>query len=489
MAQRYGDACTSDDIEIFKKSSRPVNTVRQTDKWMRVYNEWATIRNAEKNILELPPYQLDLLLQSFYAEVKKKKGGDYEPNSLASMQASIDRFLKENGYAHSILKGREFSSSRSVLEGKARLLREKGMGNRPNRAHSLTKDEELVLWKCGQLGSNSPQSLINTIWWLLTQHLGLRGREKHHGMQIEQLVFRTSDRGTEYVRLADGMISKTMQCGLRDKHRLEKPFMFENQQSVCPVTLLKFYISKRPLEMKSTGPLYLSPIDNPASDQTWFKITPMGVNPLSNIVKRMIENSPLAATTVKKLTNHSARKTVVKKLKAHKVPKSDIITITGHTTEAGLNDYDSGNEEHQEELSHKIDLPGPSHSAGKSSLTSSLAATNTNRNLPQQSRPWLNVVQPDDPRLLNPSFSFFPNNGPFEISAPTPMPYFFQPQQQYPQQPISSNPQPIQHFHLYTGANLNMSSSAQATPFQAPLSPPRKLKRYNRIVDSDSDTD
>ena len=142
MAQRYGDACTSDDIEIFKKSSRPVNTVRQTDKWMRVYNEWATIRNEEKNILELPPFQLDLLLlQSFYAEVKKKKGGDYEPNSLASMQASIDRYLKENGYAHSILKGREFSSSRSVLEGKARLLREKGMGNRPNRAHSLTKDD------------------------------------------------------------------------------------------------------------------------------------------------------------------------------------------------------------------------------------------------------------------------------------------------------------------------------------------------------------
>ena len=31
------------------------------------------------------------------------------------MQASIDRFLKENGYAHSILKGREFSRSRSVF--------------------------------------------------------------------------------------------------------------------------------------------------------------------------------------------------------------------------------------------------------------------------------------------------------------------------------------------------------------------------------------
>ena len=67
------------------------------------------------------------------------------------MQASIDRYLKNNGYIYSIIRDREFASSQSVLEGKARLLRENGKGKRPNRAHSLTKDEEIVLWDCGQL--------------------------------------------------------------------------------------------------------------------------------------------------------------------------------------------------------------------------------------------------------------------------------------------------------------------------------------------------
>ena len=73
----------------------------------------------------------------------------------------------------------------------------------------------------------------------------------------------------------------------------------------------------------------------------------------------MVTNSPLENTVTKKISNHSARKTLVKKLQSNNVPKSDMIAITGHTTEAGLDDYDSGNEEHQETLSHKIDITSP----------------------------------------------------------------------------------------------------------------------------------
>ena len=297
---------------------------------------------------------MDVILQSFYAEIKKQNGDDYEPNSLSAMQASIDRYLKYNRYPNSLLRDRDFATCRSVLEGKARFLRENCKGNRPNRAHSLTKDEEQVLWDCGQLGLTTPRSLLNTVWWLLTQHLGLRGRENHHSLKMEHFIFKKCDRGTEYVRLADGIISKTFQSGLRETHRLEKPFMFENPNTVCPVKLFKYYISKRPAELRLTGPLYLAVIDKPASD-IWFKKSSVGVNTLDNIMKNMIKNSTLANTITKKVTNHSARKTLLKKLKKNNVPKSDIITITGHTTEAGLDDYDSGNEEHQESLSHKID--------------------------------------------------------------------------------------------------------------------------------------
>ena len=72
----------------------------------------------------------------------------------------------------------------------------------------------------------------------------------------------------------------------------------------------------------------------------------MGQHTIKPIMKRMIENSPLRNSD-KKLTNHSARKTLVKKLRQNNIPKSDIIGIADHNSEAGLDAYDSGNEEQQ----------------------------------------------------------------------------------------------------------------------------------------------
>ena len=72
----------------------------------------------------------------FFTELKKQDGQTYEPNSLCSMQASIDRYLRERGYTYSILMSREFASSKAVLEGKARVIHEDAK-RRPNKSSSL----------------------------------------------------------------------------------------------------------------------------------------------------------------------------------------------------------------------------------------------------------------------------------------------------------------------------------------------------------------
>ena len=106
------------------------------------------------------------------------------------MQAGIERYLKENKYAVSIMSSREFAISRAVLEGKARKLRQMGKGKRPNKACSLTKDEINCLWECGQLGYTTPYAIINTLWWQFTVHFGLRGRQEHHDMMLEDFEIR-----------------------------------------------------------------------------------------------------------------------------------------------------------------------------------------------------------------------------------------------------------------------------------------------------------
>ena len=50
-----------------------------------------------------------------------------------------------------------------MLEGKAKDLHDKGMGNRLNRSLPLTTQEKEILWQCRQLGHENAQSLINSL--------------------------------------------------------------------------------------------------------------------------------------------------------------------------------------------------------------------------------------------------------------------------------------------------------------------------------------
>ena len=47
-----------------------------------------------------------------------------------------------------------------MLEGKARLLSGKEFGKKPNKANSLTRQVEDMMWECGELGDKTPKSII-----------------------------------------------------------------------------------------------------------------------------------------------------------------------------------------------------------------------------------------------------------------------------------------------------------------------------------------
>ena len=59
----------------------------------------------------MAPEKLDKVLSKFYAEVKKKDGDDYEPESLKIMQSAIERYLKEKNCPMKIVRWREFHPS------------------------------------------------------------------------------------------------------------------------------------------------------------------------------------------------------------------------------------------------------------------------------------------------------------------------------------------------------------------------------------------
>ena len=56
-----------------------------------------------------------MVLQNFFAELKKKDGTEYEPESLQTMLVALDRFFRNSGWKYSIAKDKKFIESRKVL--------------------------------------------------------------------------------------------------------------------------------------------------------------------------------------------------------------------------------------------------------------------------------------------------------------------------------------------------------------------------------------
>ena len=104
--------------------------------------------------------------EHFYAEVNNtKKVKIYEPESLKVMKASLDRHLKNKGCTLSIVRDREFSSSKEVLEEKAKQLRLAGRGKRPNKAQQVSEEDgggRRNSLEEQKTRGNNPESLFQT---------------------------------------------------------------------------------------------------------------------------------------------------------------------------------------------------------------------------------------------------------------------------------------------------------------------------------------
>lgn len=60
-----------------------------------------------------------------------------------------------------------------------------GLGNRPNKAESLTENKEEKLWSSSQLGTHSPESLLNTVWYVNTKLLGIGVIKMEGGIELK----------------------------------------------------------------------------------------------------------------------------------------------------------------------------------------------------------------------------------------------------------------------------------------------------------------
>ena len=137
---------TNEEISDFIDGQKAKNTVNKTRSDAGIFIRWlsATLPSKSRNLEEIPPAQLNSFLKSFYLRVRKRNGDEYEPETLISIENSIDRLLCDKSYGYSVCRGDEFKSSRDVLSAKGKQLKKDGKGRKPNKADEVSAEEEKV---------------------------------------------------------------------------------------------------------------------------------------------------------------------------------------------------------------------------------------------------------------------------------------------------------------------------------------------------------
>jgi hypothetical protein len=360
-SDRFSKPVTSPQRRDAAKGVVPTNTKLNNEWAMRNLNAWIHNRN------EMAPDDLvpaDLLscgdasvlckwLCCFVQETKKENGLPYPATTIRSLLAAIQRVLHSNKVPLNLFDKSDmrFRDLHMTLDTVCVSLRKEGVGTEVKHAAVVSVEHEDILWKKGVLGVASPESLLRAVFYTVGLHFCLRGGQEHRDLKCSQFARVPKDRydsNTCYQYVENG--SKNYQGRFSEtgqSNKIVRAYAQPNSDR-CPVRLLDSYLSKLP---PGSTAFYMQPKQRvPDPGQSWYKNTPVGVNPLKNMMTKISELGGLPI----KYTNHSLRATSASRMFISGVPEKIVAEVTGHKSVKVLRQYERTTEEQYQAVGHSI---------------------------------------------------------------------------------------------------------------------------------------
>ena len=168
---------------------------------VNIVKEFLKTKDDTREIINIPPAELNDILGEFLFRVKRKDGKEYEPSSLRGILGSIQRYLNESNYGSSIINDIQFAKTQQAIKAKGKQLKRIGKGNKPNASSPLTDDEIDVLYTKGLLGCSTPESVINTVWLNNCVYFGMRGCTENRNLQWGDVRLLSDQSGFQFLEL------------------------------------------------------------------------------------------------------------------------------------------------------------------------------------------------------------------------------------------------------------------------------------------------
>ena len=263
------------------------------------FQDFLTSQGVYQQIYEISPNDLDQLLGTFFTNVRKENGDDYEPRYLKNMHFSLDRHMRHFNYPFCITKDPEFRGSQSLIKARQRELFQMGKGSLTPHCLPLRDDDIDLFFAVGQMGDSSPDSLLNTMWFMNSCYFRVKSSKDHHTLRWGDVTL------TERTDLG-GLACLEMQKSAQVSSSHSVLHLYEERMTParCFVTLYRKYKAKRPAQSQNADdPFYLCPDPNWKSTRRWYWSVPLYMLRLQNMMKRMAEAAGIPKQ--RRLTNNS----------------------------------------------------------------------------------------------------------------------------------------------------------------------------------------
>ena len=337
----FKDPLESDVLEDLKYKNFSPDTMKKV-KWVtKMYREWRNYRHTLPNMQFI---QCDLddkntitkdtlifAMCRFITEVKKVDGSDFPGKTLYEIVICVQFHLETIGFGYKLLNDEYFKDVKYTLDNVMKLRTVQGLGNSVKQAEILSVTQEEYLWNVGLLGFNDPETLLNTVVFVLGKGCALHAGKEHYSLRRppfnSQFHFlHDDDDGQVFLRYCENAGLKTNKGGI--KHRKVEPKCVDmypiNDINRCPVHIILRYLSMLP-KHSSCASFYLQPRKK-YSPNSWYQNRPAGANKLRDCIKEMCKKAGFPGH----FTNHSLRATSATKMYRSDIDEQLIMEITGH---------------------------------------------------------------------------------------------------------------------------------------------------------------
>lgn len=189
------DNDSDEEIARILENKDSKNTKRSTKNAVRVFHgAVGDVGKAEKD-----EESLDKSLAKFFANAKKQDGTKYKATALQSLRHGLRRhYLEQRGI--DIVNDKSFAYSTKVFKASVVDLRRKGVGTVQHHLAITKADmEKLYSGDTFVFDTDTPNGLLNKVWFEIMYFLCRRGQENLRTMTKETFALAVDSTGKQYI--------------------------------------------------------------------------------------------------------------------------------------------------------------------------------------------------------------------------------------------------------------------------------------------------